>query len=45
MKTLNNYIQGKESGKIVGQIINVLIAVAGAVFCIVGIYMQVSNNL
>jgi len=45
MKTLNNYIQGNESGKIVGQIINVLIAVSGAVFCIVGIYMQVTGNL
>jgi len=45
MKTINNYIHGNESGKIVGQIINVLMAIAGAVFCIVGIYLQVTGNL
>lgn len=45
MKTINKYLNGQESGKIVGQIINVIIAIAGAMFCVVGIYMQVANNL
>lgn len=44
MKTINNYLNGRESGKIVGQIINVIIAIAGGVFCLIGIWMQVNDK-
>lgn len=45
MKTVKNYIQGNEAGKLVGQIINVLMAVSGFIFCVYGIYIQLINNL
>jgi len=45
MKTINNYLNGRPAGEIVGKIINVLMAIAGAAFCIAGIYMQVADKL
>lgn len=45
MKTVKNYIQGNETGKLIGQLINVLMAIAGSIFCVYGIYLQITNNL
>jgi len=40
MKKLNGFINGQQSGVIVGKIVNWLMAIAGAIFCIYGIYLQ-----
>ena len=45
MEKLINTITTDKAAEITGKIINVLIAVSGAIFCSYGVYLQVTGNL
>lgn len=45
MKKINAFIEENQAGKIVGWVVNVIMAIAGLTFCVYGVYLQITNNL
>jgi len=45
MKTLKNYVNAKPAGEIVGNVINWIMGLSGAILCVYGAYIQVMDKL